>query len=151
MADPTIEAARGVIDSALDSLRAVVVGSSTDVLNQRPAGDDTNPIAVLVVHAVSSTRWWLSLALDVPLPERDRPSEFLTTAGSAAELVGVFDPIAADCRSLLGTEAALDGGAMREDPRDGERVTTAWALVHAVEHLREHVAHAELTRQLLGP
>ena len=61
MADPTIEAARGVIDSSLDSLRAVVVGSSTDVLNQRPAGDDTNPIA-------------------------------------------------ADCRSLLGTEAALDGG-----------------------------------------
>jgi hypothetical protein len=23
-----------------------------------------------------------------------------------------------------------------------------WALIHAVEHLREHVAHAELTRQL---
>jgi hypothetical protein len=146
--DPTIEAARGFVHESLDSMRAAIAGASADTLNQRPAGDDTNPVAVLVVHAVHSTRWWLSVALGAPLPERDRPSEFLTTVASADELLEMFDPIAADCRALLDTDVAFDAGAIRDDPRESEQVSAVWALVHAVEHLREHVAHAELTRQL---
>ena len=150
MSDSTLEAARSIVDESLDAMRATIVGASADLLNHRPAGDETNPIAVLVVHAVSSTRWWLSVALGGPVPERDRPSEFLTTVTDADELLGVFDPIAADCRTLLRTDAAFDAGAISEDPRDGDHVTAAWALIHAVEHLREHVGHAELTRQLFG-
>ncbi len=150
-ADPTIEAARGFVDGSLTSMRAAVAGAPADGLNRRPAGDDTNPVAVLVVHAVHSTRWWLSVALGQPLPERDRPSEFLTTVADADELLALFDPVAADCRALLDTDAAFDAGAIREDPRDGDQVTAAWALMHAVEHLREHVAHAELTRQVFEP
>ena len=146
--DPTIVAARGFVDQSLTSMRAAVVGLSSEALNERPAGDDTNPIAVLVVHAVKSTRSWLSVARGLPVPERDRPAEFLTKVADADELLASFDPVAADCRELLDTDAAFDGGVIREDPRDGEQVTAIWALVHAVEHLREHVAHAELTRQL---
>lgn len=148
--DPTIEAARGIVDASLDAMRAAIAGASADTLNRRPAGDDTNSVAVLVVHAVSSTRWWLSVALGGPVPERDRPSEFLTTVAGSDELLAIFDPIAADCRALLRTDAAFDAGAVREDPRDGDTVTAAWALLHAAEHLREHVGHAELTRQLFG-
>jgi hypothetical protein len=150
-ADPTIEAARSFVDASLAAMRAAVAGASADALNRRPGGDDTNPVAVLVVHAVNSTRWWLSMALDVPLPLRDRSSEFLTTVADADELLAMFDPVAADCRALLATDVAFDAGAIREDPREGEQVTAVWALMHAVEHLREHVAHAELTRQLLDP
>ncbi len=150
VSDPTLEAARSIVDESLDAMRAAITGASADALNGRPAGDDSNPIAVLVVHALSSTRWWLSVALGQPVPERDRPAEFLTTVASADELLGSFDPIAADCRALLSTDVAFDPGAIREDPRDGDKVTAAWALIHAVEHLREHVGHAELTRQLLG-
>ena len=146
--DPTLEAARSIIDASLDAMRAAITGASADALNRRPAGEDTNPVAVLVVHALSSTRWWLSMALGAPLPDRDRPSEFLTAVAGADELIEVFDPIAADCRALLNTDAVFDPGAIREDPREGEQVTAAWALFHAVEHLREHVGHAELTRQL---
>lgn len=146
--DPTIEAARGFVDGSLDAMRAAIDGASADALNQRPAGDDTNPVAVIVVHAVNSTRWWLSVALGLPLPERDRPSEFLTHVADADELLALFDPVAADCRALLETDSAFDAGAIREDPREGEQVTAIWALIHAIEHLREHVAHAELTRQV---
>ena len=150
VSDPTLEAARSIVDQSLDAMRAAIDGASAEALNRRPAGDDSNPIAVLAVHALSSTRWWLSTALGQPVPERDRPSEFLTTVASADELLGLFDPIAADCRALLSTDVAFDPGAIRDDPRDGNRVTAAWALIHAVEHLREHVGHVELTRQLLG-
>jgi hypothetical protein len=31
---------------------------------------------------------------------------------------------------------------------DDDPVTAAWALLHALEHLREHAAQAQLTRQL---
>jgi Protein of unknown function (DUF664) len=148
--DPTLEAARSIVDESLDAMRAAIAGASADTLNQRPAGDDTNAIAVLVVHALSSTRWWLSITLGQPVPERDRPAEFLTRVASSDELLRVFDPIAADCRALLSTDVTFDPGAIREDPRDGDQLTAAWALIHAVEHLREHVGHAELTRQLLG-
>jgi uncharacterized damage-inducible protein DinB len=150
-ADPTIEAARGFVDGSLTSMRAAIEGASADALNQRPAGADTNAVAVLVVHAVHSTRWWLSVARGLPLPERDRASEFLTHVADADELLALFDPVAEDCRALLDTDAAFDAGAIREDPRDGDQVTAIWALMHAGEHLREHVAHAELTRQVFEP
>jgi uncharacterized damage-inducible protein DinB len=145
--DPTLEAAREILGTSLDDMRVAIDGLGPDALNWRPAGDDTNPIAVLAVHAMHSTRWWLSTAIGSPLPERDRPSEFHTTAQDADELLSLCDAMAAECRSLLDGAESLDAGALRPDLDGGEPVTAAWALMHAVEHLREHVAQAQLTRQ----
>jgi uncharacterized damage-inducible protein DinB len=149
VSDPAIEAARGFVDHSLDAMHRAIVGSSPELLNWRPAGEDTNTIAVLAVHAVTSTRWWLSVAITGQAPERDRPAEFRTTVSNAKELLAIFDPMAAECRKLLSSEDPLDLGASRTDPREGGSTTTvAWALIHAIEHLQEHVAHAELTRQM---
>ena len=147
MADPTIDAAREIFDEAFKAMRESIVGSTPEGLNRRPAGDDTNSIAVLATHSMNSTRWWLHVAMGAEPPARDRPSEFLATAGRVDELLTFFDGMAADCRAVLSTDAPFDGGALRE--RDAEEtVTAAWALLHALEHLREHVGHVELTRQL---
>lgn len=148
MSDPAIDAAREIAGGSLDAMRRAIVHASPELLNWRPAGDDTNPIAVLAVHALTSTRWWLSVAITRVAPERDRPAEFRTTVSSAEELLSVVDPLVAECRVLLESGAAFDPGASRTDPRDGTTVTASWALIHAVEHLKEHVAHAELTRQV---
>ncbi len=148
MSDPAIDAARQIAGGSLDAMRQAIVGAPPELLNWHPAGDDTNPIAVLAVHALNSTRWWLSVAITGVVPERDRPAEFRTTVSSAEELLSVVDPLAAECRVLLEAGGAFDPGAFRTDPRDGATVTAAWALIHAVEHLQEHVAHAELTRQM---
>jgi hypothetical protein len=148
VSDPAIEAAREIASESLDAMRKAIVGASPELLNWRPAGDDTNTIAVLAVHAFTSTRWWLSLAITGVAPERDRPAEFRTTVSNAEEMLWVADPLAAECRLLLEMGGAFDPGASRTDPRDGTTMTAAWALIHAVEHLREHVAHAELTRQV---
>lgn len=147
MVDPTIEAAREILDEALEAMRASIAGATPDALNRRPAGDDTNSIAVLATHSMNSTRWWLHVAMGAEPPARDRPSEFLATAAGAEELLSFFDGMATDCRAVLDAEVPFDGGALRE--RDAEEtVTAAWALLHALEHLREHVGHVELTRQL---
>jgi hypothetical protein len=148
MTDPMVDAARAILDESFDDMRAAIDGASPDALNRRPAGDETNSIAVLAVHSMNSTRWWLSLALTSSTPARDRPSEFLATADNADELLDFYDGMAAECRSLLDTDAPLDAGALRTD-NGGEVVTVGWALLHAVEHFREHVGHIQLTRQVV--
>ena len=154
--DATIAAASEILQESLGALRAVIAGSTPQSLDWRPAGEDTNTVGVLAVHAMNSTRWWLSVATGAPMPPRDRPSEFETVVGDVAELVTMFDEIAADCRRLLDANVPFEAGAERIAPsssRGGrsatsETVTAAWALLHGIEHLREHVAHAELTTQL---
>jgi len=149
MTDPAIEAARTFVGHSLDAMRRAIVGSEPELLNWRPAGEETNSIAIISVHAVTSTRWWLSVAITGNAPERDRAAEFRTDVPSATQLLSIVDPLAEDCRGLLKSEEPLDLAASRTDPREGGSTTTvAWALIHAIEHLQEHVAHAELTRQV---
>jgi len=153
VADPTIEAARELLDDSLDELRSTIDGCAAEELNRRPVEDDTNPLAVLVTHALASTRSWLSLATGAPPPERDRPAEFLVVVGDADAFMDRFDAIAGECRALLEGDVVFEPGATGTASWNadgaGEPVTSAWALLHALEHLREHVGHAQLTRQLL--
>ena len=154
MPDPTIQAARDILGDSLRELRKAVDGCSSDDLNRRPIEGDTNPLAVLVTHAMQSTRSWLSVATGVPPPERDRDAEFLVVVDDAAGFLSWLDDISAECRVLLEGEAvAYDPGAAVTAPwrpyGADEPLTAAWALLHALEHLREHVGHAQLTRQAL--
>jgi uncharacterized damage-inducible protein DinB len=153
MTDPTIEAARDILEDSLRELRTAVEGCSADDHNRRPIAGDTNPVAVLVTHAMQSTRSWLSLAAGAPLPDRDRDAEFRVVVDDAAVFLAWLDDISAECRALLQGDVAYDPNATatapwRTDDAD-EPVTAAWALLHALEHLREHVGHTQLTRQAL--
>lgn len=147
MPNPIIEAAREIFDESVDHLREAIEGLSPDVLAWRPAGEESNPITVLAVHGLHSSRWWLSIARGLPVPERDRPSEFVAESASDSDLLSFVDTMAAECRARLDTAEAFDPSAIRPTP-EAEPVTAAWALLHALEHFREHVAQAQLTRQL---
>jgi uncharacterized damage-inducible protein DinB len=153
MADPLVVAGADILDTALRDMREAIAGAPAERLNDRPAGDDTNSIAVLTVHALHSTRWWLSVSLGVSRPDRHRPSEFLATTEGATDLLATFDEVAADCRAILDTEAAFDAAEFRDpsgfdDQSKEEPVTAGWALLHALTHLQEHTAQLQLTRQL---
>ncbi len=151
MTDPMIAAARHLFEDSAAEMRAAIRGASPDALNWRPAGEETNSMAVLAVHSLNSTRWWLSVAVGEPEPERDRDSEFIASADADAALLAFFDPMAADCRTLLSIDGPVDWSQPRATTReqgDPDPLTAGWALLHALEHLREHVAHLQLTRQL---
>ena len=153
MSDPTIAAARQILDDSLDQLRAAVDGCSAEQLNRRPAGDDTNGLAVLATHALHSTRAWLCLALGAPIPPRDRPAEFRVVVDDPDAFLAQVDGLAAACRAVVDTEAPFEpdrmGTATWQPPQEREPVSAAWALIHALAHLREHVGHAQLTRQVV--
>ena len=48
-----------------------------------------------------SSRWWMTIARGAPLPDRDRPSEFVAEVGSTDELLTFVDKFAADCLARL--------------------------------------------------
>jgi hypothetical protein len=144
---PTVAAAADLFEPPFAGLRGSIEGLSAEGLAWRPPAKDANPITVLATHAMHSCRWWLSIALGAQRPHRDRPSEFVAEVGSARELLGQVDALAADCRTLLDPATPFEPEAMRDVP-DDEAVSAAWALVHAIEHLSEHSAVAQLTRQL---
>ena len=51
---------------------------------------------------------------------------------------------------MLKAGQGTDWGAIRHhwDPAQDRPIPAAWALIHALEHLREHIGHVGLTRQL---
>jgi uncharacterized damage-inducible protein DinB len=148
MSDATIEAAADLLNDSLEALSAAVADAPLEALAWRPPAEDANPLVVLAVHAMHSTRWWLSVATGASMPERDRPSEFRATAGDPDELRSLIERMSEECRGLLASSKRFDPAATWTSPTDGEVVTRGWALLHAIEHLREHAAQALLTRQL---
>jgi uncharacterized damage-inducible protein DinB len=151
VADPIVEAAREILADELKELRHAIEDLSPDDLNRRPAGDGTNSLAVIATHALASTRSWLSVATGAPLPPRDRPAEFRTVADDG--FVAWVDGRIEQCLRLLEDGAAFDptrrGTAPWRTTGADEPVTAAWALLHALSHLNEHVGHAHVTRDLL--
>jgi uncharacterized damage-inducible protein DinB len=152
MPDPILIAAQHILKTAVADMRTSIDGVMPEALNWRPAGDDTNTIAVLAVHSMTSTRSWFSVAVGAPLPERDRPSEFRATASGPDDLIAFIEDMQRDCAKLLDEGQDVDWSAVRTTharPNDAsERVSAAWALMHALEHLREHTGQILLTHQL---
>jgi DinB superfamily len=148
VADATIDGIREVLEESLGELRKGVAGRSVEQLNARPAGGDTNSLAVIVTHALGSTRAWLSLAMGAPMPDRDRPAEFRAVADDG--FAAWTDDRIAECLALL-------DGATWDPVRVGtatwtaaqETRTAAYAAAHALSHLGEHVGHLHMTLELL--
>jgi hypothetical protein len=152
VSDPVIDAARAILADGLDELQRATADLSTEDLNRRPAGDETNSLAVIATHALASTRSWLSLATGVPLPPRNRPSEFLVLADDG--FASSMDAQISECLGLLNEDITFDpareGTAPWRSTGADEPVSAAWALLFALSHFNEHVGHAHLTRDLLS-
>lgn len=153
MTDSILASAAYVLKEHVAELRAAVDGLPDEALNWKPGGEDTNSVAVLVTHVLHSTRSWISTAVGAPLPDRDRDSEFKTAVERTSELLALLDDFGAQILALLNDAADIDWSAnrkthMRPDPSLPDYVPASFALLHAIEHFGQHVAHVSLTRQL---
>jgi hypothetical protein len=153
MTDPILASAAYVLTDDFKELRAALEGLPDDAVNWEPGGEDTNSSAVLVTHVLHSTRSWISTAVGAPLPDRDRDSEFRVTADKTADLLALVDDFGGQILALLNNAGEIDWAAnrkahMRPDPDLPDYVPASFALLHAIEHVGQHVAHVSLTRQL---
>ena len=137
---------------SLDELRQGVDGLSTAQLNARPAGGDTNSIAVIVTHALGSTRSWLSLAMGTSDARRAiAPAEFRAVADDG--FAAWTEDVIARCLGVLDDGATWDParvGTPELDPRLAEnRGPPPTRPPTRLAHLGEHVGHLHMTRELL--
>jgi hypothetical protein len=152
VADPVIEATRVVLEESLGEISKGVADLSVDELNARPAGGETNSVAVICAHALGSTRSWLSIAFGLPQPPRDRAAEFRTVADAgfkdwtAQAIAGIFAML--DVATWDANISAVPAWNARlgAEPR-----SAPYSLLHALAHLGEHVGHLHMTRELLRP
>src|SRR3990172_673758 len=150
---PLLAAGTATVRRTLAEMRQTVAEFSPEALNWKPAGDDTNSVAVLATHSLHSTRSWLCTALGEPLPDRDRDSEFRVAEDDPGALISFFDDMASQCNEFLTSPREVNWAAIRRthtrpDASDAIQVPAAWALLHAIEHLREHLGQTQLTKQL---
>jgi hypothetical protein len=136
---------------ALDALHADFAkqldGLSAEGLDWSP-GEGFNSLAVLAAHLAGSQKYWLGDVLSGRPSVRDRDAEFATSDVDAATLAAKLLAARADSTQIV-SGLSLDSFAeMRLSPRHGCEYTVAWVLHHALEHLAQHVGHAQLTRQL---
>ncbi len=150
MHDPFAEAGLRLLRVQEEGFREVLAGLPDGALNWRP-GPDTNSIAVLVEHAWGSAQMWTARAAGQEI-ERDRAAEFRANR-DAAELQEVLARGLARVEELLAAADPTrydeaDEPAARPGQARTEPITRAWCLLHAVEHVSEHLGQAQLTRQL---
>ncbi|HXH21529.1 MAG TPA: DinB family protein [Dehalococcoidia bacterium] len=136
---------------SLNDLRSVVRGLPAEGLNWRP-GEATNSIAAQVAHVLKSANFLLSAAhskdgdLNAYLKEREEAFHFSGDERALLEMLDAFD------RRLPARLADIDEHDLADivgwQGGPWEPASVAWCLLGVVEHLREHVGAAALTRQL---
>lgn len=129
-----------------DDLRKEVRGMDTESLNWKPA-PETNSIAVLVVHTLGSEAEVYRVVANVE-SVRDREAEF-QVAETEADLLVKLDEADALIDDLAARISAEDLEASRPRRTSAPETGLHW-LVTNYGHAREHLAHIQLTKQLLA-
>jgi hypothetical protein len=94
------------------------------------------------------------MAMGLPLPNRALDSEFHAVATDAEAFRNFVGEMADDCTGALRSADEVDWHTMRRTQGRGggapAEVSAAFALIHAIEHLRGHVDQIGLMRTLWG-
>jgi len=131
-------------------LREEVADLDERALNWIP-GPDMNSIATLVVHLLGSETEVLQVVRGLP-SHRDRASEFSAHVDDPEELLGRIDTAARLLEALGPQISDEDLTSLRMRPsavkNRAPRPGLFW-LLNSYGHAREHLAHLQLTKQLL--
>jgi DinB family protein len=131
-------------------LRTEVSGLGREALTWTP-GPDTNSISTIVIHLLGSEEEVLRIVGGVP-SDPDRAAEFTERVAEAAQLVSRIDR-AGELVGQLGsgiTEEDLTTLRVRPSAvKNRTRRSGMFWLLNSYGHAREHLAHLQLTKQLL--
>jgi uncharacterized damage-inducible protein DinB len=130
----------GDIERALESL-------PQEALDWKP-GADMNSVNVLVTHLTGAERFLIG---DVVMGEpsgRNRDAEFQAEGQTKQDLLQRLNGMDAYIKAAFDKMSLSDLETERVHPRHGNKVSVAFAILHALEHAATHVGHIGLTVQL---
>jgi hypothetical protein len=133
-----------------DALNAIE-GLPPEALDWTPlkeTNDDMNSINILITHFCGAERYWVGDIATGDPSNRKRESEFSVAALTADKLTTKIQAATDYAQVALQKLNLADLGVEKTQLRDGQGVTTGWALLHALEHTAIHVGHIQITRQM---
>ncbi|MCS7060049.1 MAG: DinB family protein [Anaerolineae bacterium] len=156
-----LETYRRVLDELYAQMDEVLDGLTPEALVWRPFESSpwkgpSGQLGWIIAHGLSSTVYLLRLAeycagkREYSSVEGDRGRDEFTAADheptKLRERARVSRALAHD---ILAGFTPVELDAERPHPKRPERIFTArHSIVHALEHLSQHIGHAQLTRQL---
>lgn len=109
---------------------------------------DMNSISVLVFHTTGSVRFWIGDVAAQESSNRDRDAEFRVSDVGMDVLKKRLADNLEYARIALDKMSLQDLESLRINPSNGNKLTVAWALLHALEHATSHLGQIQITRQL---
>lgn len=153
---PTHAGALQLTRESLAFLRSAIADVPEAALEWKPL-PEANSLAVLVVHSITATRFFLKAGSGqagsmTDYRANERAEAFRTKGASKEELLAAIDAFAREAETILsaGTEEHVFG-TVRLPTNDNLPVpdrTGAGTLMAAIGHLREHVGHVQLMHDL---
>ena len=129
---------RRLITWYIEALDAI----SEETFAWQPPAEQTNSLAAICSHAISSAEWWvISCVGDGPI-DRDRDAEFAALP-TWTELRPRFAGFLANAEALFTGMTSEQLATISRHPA-GDRMNRR-CLTHTVEHLGLHLGHVEVT------
>jgi uncharacterized damage-inducible protein DinB len=127
-------------------LLQTIDGLPQEALDWMP-GNDMNSINALVAHLTGAERFLIGMVVD-EAPIRDREAEFKTQGLNINELKALITGTDEIVQKVLMRIKLDDLDSKHINPRNQKTITTAWGILHALEHTAIHMGHVQITRQL---
>lgn len=142
------EALKQILREQHETMRSLLDDLEADALTWTP-GEETNSIAVLYTHLLGAEEFLVATTVGAAV-DRDRDAEFRGPISDVAGLRRRIDEVEARTAGWIDQITAEDLATIRQPVGDrlDRRHTGSWWVLHAIEHNREHIGQAMLTRQL---
>lgn len=147
MSDVFVEAYTERLQSLFDGLEQAITGLPVAALAWSP-GAETNTLTVLAVHVSGATRYLIGEVAGGEPSGRVRAAEFATVGLDETALRTQLRGAREVALRVVGGLTTADLARPVYSPQHERQATVAWALLRCLDHLAEHVGHAQMTRQL---
>jgi uncharacterized damage-inducible protein DinB len=142
------EGLKQILQDQHATMREVIEGLDVDALNWVP-GPEMNSITVLFTHLMGAENSMTATLMGETV-NRNRDAEFQTQTPDAETLRRRIDEVEG---AVLGRVDRLTLESLAEmhspaNDRLNRRHLGSWWIFHAIEHNREHIGQALITRQL---
>lgn len=144
---PFYEDFLGLLEERHNEILGALEGLLPAALDWSP-GKGMNSISVMVFHLTGAERYWIGDVVAGEPSGRDRAAEFKVHEVGVDVLKKRLKDNITYARKVLDKLTLQDLETELTSPRDGQKETVAWALIHALEHTTNHLGHIQLTRQL---
>lgn len=129
------------------TFEAVLEGLSQEALNWSP-GPGLNSLAVLVTHTAGSVRYTMGDVIAGEPSGRVRDNEFKVSDATPEILRQRLADVLAYSLGIVARIRPEELGENRFSPQHNQNFTVAMTLLRTLDHLTEHLGHAEIMRSL---